>query len=441
MKKLALIFLIFIECDSTIQFPIPSNTNTEISVEVNSSIQVIWERVQQSETGFIQFEASENELWVEGYVTSSDAAGNFYKELYIQDSPKDPKRGLRFLVDKTALHNLAPKGSKVYIRLNGLGAGIHQGVLSLGTYEADGVASLPAPLIEQHLKRTNEVFELEALPTDLNELSPNLVGLYLQLESVQFSSSEQGKSFSSEAFDDFDGERWLVSCAEYRSLILSSSTFSKFKSVLIDSLSGSIKGILTRDYFNEKNIFKINHPEEIQFQNSRCDPYFEENFESEPLGKFEKEGWINWIEKGSKYWEVYEDENSLGQSLQIGSYRSGDAKTISWLITPELKFESLQNPQFGFRTSTSFLDKSELEVFYSYNFNGAIDQIKEASWKPLNAIIATEQENDRLWIDSGEIALTAFNRPVYIAFRYSGSGKTAEDGTFELDDIRLYEKP
>ena len=52
------------------------------------------------------------------------------------------------------------------------------------------------------------------------------------------------------------------------------------------------------------------------------------------MGRFDEQHWINWIEKGTVYWEVYEDENSLGQSLRIGSYRSRDAKSICWLITP-----------------------------------------------------------------------------------------------------------
>lgn len=441
MKKFLFIFLFLVQCDSTIEFPIPQDLNQGASVEVNTTIQILWERVQQSDTGFIRFENSESELWLEGYVTSSDAGGNFYKELYVQDAPQHPTRGLRFLLDKTALHSLTPKGSKVYILLNGLGAGMHQGVLSLGSYEADGVASLPNPLIEKHLKRTYEIMDLFPLQKELKELSPDLLGLYLELESVQFSGAELGKSFSAETFDDFDGERWLVSCNDYRSIILSSSTFSKFKSVIVDSLSGSIKGIMTRDYFNEKNLLKINHPQEIDFNNSRCDPYFEENFEEVTLGRFEEEGWINWIEKGSKYWEVYEDENSLGQSLQIGSYRSRDKKTVSWLITPKLNFESLNNPYFGFRTSTSFYDKSELEVLYSSNFTGSIDQIKKATWYSLTATIASDQNNDQLWIDSGEIPLNNLDSSIYVAFKYTGSGKTAEDGTFELDDIRLYEKP
>jgi hypothetical protein len=90
----------------------------------------------------------------------------------------------------------------------------------------------------------------------------------------------------------------------------------------------------------------------------RSDPFFEENFESNRLGLFAKPGWTNYAEEGSRYWEVFEDENSLGESLEIGSYRSGDEVSTSWLISPKIDLRSLANPQFAFRSSVRFADES-----------------------------------------------------------------------------------
>ena len=182
---------------------------------------------------------------------------------------------------------------------------------------------------------------------------------------VQLSKSEIGRTYAGEAFDSFDGERNIVSCVDYNSLWLSCSTFSDFKSLLLPNKSGVIEGILSRDYFNTKYILKINNPVDIAFNESRCDPFFEENFESNRLGKFEKEGWVNYAEKGSQYWEVYEDENSLGQSIQLGSYRSGDLETVSWLISSKIDYSQLKIPKVAFRTSVSFADESTLEVLVS----------------------------------------------------------------------------
>ena len=82
-----------------------------------------------------------------------------------------------------------------------------------------------------------------------------------------------------------------------------------------------------------------------------------------PFGLFEKQGWVNFNQNRTQFWEVYEDENSLGQSIALGSYRSGDKETISWLITPEIEVSSLPHPYLAFRTSTSFADNSNLSVF------------------------------------------------------------------------------
>lgn len=439
MKKTILIFILFVQCNTAIEFPTPDLKTSEIP-EVNTSIQAVWERVQQSETGFVHFDADESALWLSGYVISSDTSGNFYKELFIQDKDVNPTRGLRLLLDQTALHNTFQLGMKIYIKPNGLGAGMERGILSLGSYEADGVGSLPQPLIENHVQRSDQIVELTPRKLGIEDLDETTRGLFVQLDAVQFAKSEQGKTFAGEAFDTFDGERWMVSCENFRSVIVGSSSFSKFKSVVVDSLSGSISGIHTRDYYNEKDIFKINHPIAIEFQDSRCDPFFEESFETHSMGRFEEEGWLNWIEKGSVYWEVYEDENSLGQSLSIGSYRSRDSESICWLITPSFDVSLLSNSFFSFRTSTAFADNSKLEVLYSTNFTGDPNQIKKASWTLLEARISSEDDNDQIWIDSGDHALNFDNDKIHFAFRYAGSGKTASDGTFELDDIRVFEK-
>jgi len=437
MKNIFFLLVIFLGCNPSIEFPVPESVAFEVP-EVNTSIQSVWERVQQSESGFIRFEETENPLWLSGYVTSSDDTGNFYKELYLQDDFQNPKRALRLLLDQTALYTFAPFGTKVFVHLNGLGAGIHQGVLSLGSYEADGVALLPAPLIKTHVKRSENREKIQPIPLRISEINPDQIGLSVALEGVQFSKSELGKTFAGEAFDEFDGERWLEDCIDFRSIIVSSSVFSKFKSVLVDSLKGELSGILTRDFFNEKNLLQINGLEDIHFTESRCDPFFGESFETYPMGRFEGKGWMNWIEKGTQYWEIYEDENSLGQSLRIGSYRSRDEKTLCWLITPKIDLNHLNLPLLSFRTSNAFADKSKLEVFYSNNFEGTPSQIKQANWKLLEVKIASSDDNDVLWIDSGNLSIPNKNS-VHFAFRYTGSGKAAEDGTFELDDVRIFE--
>ena len=266
------------------------------------------------------------------------------------------------------------------------------------------------------------------------------IGQWIRLSNVQLSSAELGRTFAGEAFDNFDGERNLVSCDNYSSLWLSCSTFSDFKSILLPGGTGSVQGVLTRDYFDSKYILKINNPTDILFDDSRCDPFFEENFESNRLGLFEKDGWVNYAEEGSRYWEVYEDENSLGQSLQIGSYRSGDEISTSWLISPKIDLRSMIKPLVAFRSSVSFADESTLEALVSSDWNGRLETIQSATWLPLLARIANKDDDAQIFLDSGNLNLNFYGNELFFAFKYVGSGKTTQDGTFELDDFRIFEQ-
>lgn len=148
------LLLLILSCAPPQNFEIPEH-QLEVP-QPTTQLQAIAERVAQSPSGFVHFGLEEEDLWVAAYVSSSDAGGNFYKELYVQDQAENPQLGVRLLLDQTSLYTAYPPGQKVLIRLNGLGAGKEQGILSLGTYEADGVGVLPKAQIEHQLFRTEE---------------------------------------------------------------------------------------------------------------------------------------------------------------------------------------------------------------------------------------------------------------------------------------------
>ncbi len=76
-----------------------------------------------------------------------------------------------------------------------------------------------------------------------------------------------------------------------------------------------------------------------------------------------------------------------------------------------------------------------LDVFYSLDWSGDEQTLTTATWLPLSARIAESDDNPLEWIDSGFLVLPKAD--LFVGFRYSGSGKTAYDGTYELDDIRI----
>lgn len=438
MKQLfPLIFLLLLSCTIQQQNLPPFYSNLTLP-HANTSLEAIRERVLQSETGFTLFSAEEDSLWVQAYITSSDHGGNFYKELYLQDQAEMPQFGLRFLIDRTALSDFFLPGKKLAILLNGLGAGFKNGVLTLGEYQGNDIGEMAGFLFDQHIRISDSITPILPKELDLSQVDETQIGQWVKFSNVQFTRASLGKTFSGEEMDQFDGERRLVQCSDQRSLLMSTSTFADFKSILLPEGGGEIQGILTKDFFGEKPILKINSPRDISFEHSRCDPFFEENFEEVRLGLFEKEGWFNVNQSGSQFWEVYEDENSLGQSIAIGSYRSGDATTISYLITPVIDVSSLSNPFLAFRSSTRFADNSLLEVFYTTEWEGEVAFIEEYL-KELPVRLASNDDDSTQWIDSGDIPID-FGPRFRLIFRYTGGGKSAIDGTYELDDIRVFTK-
>ena len=76
----------------------------------------------------------------------------------------------------------------------------------------------------------------------------------------------------------------------------------------------------------------------------------------------------------------------------------------------------------------------------SSDWDRQAETIKSAIWLPVLARIATKDDDAQIFVDSGELNLNFYENNLYFAFKYLGSGKTAQDGTFILDDFRTFEE-
>lgn len=128
----------------------------------------------------------DEELVVAGRVTTSDAAGNFYHSLLIEEG----EASLEVMVALDRLHNDYPLGAKVYVRLQGLSLGRRLGVLQAGLpadpasgFEIDYIPSKAAA--QKHLTRSAApLAELIPKTLKLKELSPALCGLRVRIEAL-----------------------------------------------------------------------------------------------------------------------------------------------------------------------------------------------------------------------------------------------------------------
>ena len=452
--------LLVLSCVPGEEFDLPkSGIIEEVVLETNSDLDAVVNAFFQNPEEVTSFE---DEQIMEAYVVSSDESGNFYKELILQDKPENPTAGIAVQINQASYFETFDLGRKVYLKVKGLSIGEMNGVLALGLANGKQIDPIPLARISDYIVRTIEVAEITPLPLNVMEFSDRTENLYIKVEEVQFSkfliNQENPFTFASEANDEFDGERQIESCSGDFPFILSTSTFSNFKSLELPQGSGSLQGILTRDFYDDFFTVYLNHPVDIQFTNdSRCDPevldcglagrignriLFEEDFETYKTNSpIEGNGWTNLVQEGSVTWEAYTStgENaSLGNSARVQTSGSGDYKTESWLITPLLNFDLQPREVLEFKTSTSFANHSLLEVLYSNNWDGTPENFYRANWRILSsAYVAQSADHFGDWLSSGRVNLGCATGKGYIAFKYSGSDVAYFDGIYELDDVKI----
>jgi hypothetical protein len=165
----------------------------------------------------------------------------------------------------------------------------------------------------------------------------------------------------------------------------------------------------------------------------------EENFET-ASGEITITDWINYREEGTKSWRSYSDTYAQSTAARMGSKSSGDAATITWLLTKGVDLEYTTEEFLSFETSNSFANGSNLEVLISTDWDGVATNITSANWTMLPAKIVSNGEGFKNWVHSTFVNLSDYSGTVFIAFRYTGSGNVYFDGTYELDNITIIAK-
>jgi len=419
-----------------------------------------------------------NLLLVSAYVVSDDTTGNFYKKLIVQNSPENPTAGLEISIDQGNLHSLYNVGRKVYIKLNGLTIGyfdgsqggapgyINQsepgnatpGVYKLGVLGDDFAVERISDLdFGKYITRSSitEIIVPKIIAT--SDISDDTMNTYVKFENMQFELAEimanngEGKTYAGETGDAYDASRFLLNCDTDYVLGLMTSTFSNYKTLLIPRDKGTVKGVLMKNFRESDPVIVLNSPNDVDFSDTdRCDPILldcglagaegttdllVENFDSGIPST-----WTNYIQEGSRNWGDFSGSSAYaGKSVRVGSYNSGDASSIAWLISPVMDMDAQIGETLEFKTSNSFADGSKLELMFSTDWDGTEAGITTATWGLLTAAtIVDDGEYYQNWVNSGVVDLScAEGTTFYIAFKYTGSGNSSFDGTYELDDITI----
>ncbi len=387
-------------------------------------------------------------VYVAGYVISSDKDGNFYKELFIQDDPANPTRGIKVGIDMRSLFAHYDMGRKIYIQLNGLAVNKSHGEFVIGELDGNSVRNIRENVAKKIIKRScsPEVLSPKVI-NSVNDITDDMLGTYIALDNMQFFANVYGKSFV-DPNDSYDTHRLMKSCTDGNRIKLETSTYASFKDNILPEGSGKIEGILTRDYSDSYYVIRVNGLNSFSFDGPRCDSpcnisdvtgqnvIFSEDFESYSTNSTNIGSWINVnVNGGNNLWKV---KNYSGNKYaQCSAHNSNENPLEAWLISPPIDLDNSTDEQLSFKTKTGYNNGQALMVFVSTDFTGNPADISNATWLEVDADLADGPSTGYMnyWVD-GKANLSCLNGTVYIAFRYLG-GDGGITTTFQVDDVKV----
>jgi hypothetical protein len=188
------------------------NVGLQVLLDNATEVSIADVKAMYQEGEFI--EAVDTDIYVKGYVSSSDQSGNFFKEFFIQDSPTNPTGALKVILNRVDTYNQFNFGREVYISLKGLFIGeerVGNGVTSIGgSTETDQYGTTVGSLNENQIKlsllRSTITETLIPLTVTFSEISNSSVGMLVSVENVEFASDLAGKRYF-DPIQSFDTEK------------------------------------------------------------------------------------------------------------------------------------------------------------------------------------------------------------------------------------------
>jgi hypothetical protein len=450
-NKIITLILIFIatfaitSCVQDDDYTIPNSLGNEenANLEALLSSDAVELSIAEVKNQFVQDEATEivSEVYVKGYVTSSDATGNFYKEFFIQDDPQNPTSAIKVVLNQVDSYNQFNLGRETYIYLKGLYIGetrTGDGVITIGGIaNVDGeVEAMTSNQIPFHVFRSANTETIMPLNVTFASINDSHIGMLVTVDDVQFPESLAGESYV-DALDDFDTQRTIQSCDGfgYSNFILETSSFATFKQQLLPTGGGSISAIVSKTFNGSDLVLALNNVADVNMNGERCSPLNIEDFNVVFQDGFDTgiSNWSTFNALGAQVWGQTNFGNPA-PSAYMNGFQSGAQNNEDWLISPAIDLASVTNTIFFFETDKRY-DGNDLEVYMSTDFTGG-NPNDNGTWTQLDVILDPNAGSWNTWTNSGNIDISsADGQMVYIAFKYTST--TSAAATYELDNVTV----
>lgn len=213
------------------------------------------------------YEEITEDLVIRAVVISSDLAGNFFRQLVIQDETG----GIELRIEMTDLDNIYPPGRQVSVRCQNLWLGDYNGLIQLGaavtgTGNDRELERIPEPLVEEVI--IPGTYGNEVLPKQktIQELTFDDVSTLIQLNEVQFANQELGETYSE---PDRSTNRTLTDC-NLNEIIVRTSSFASFALTPLPEGNGTLAGVL--GIFGTDLQLVLRNTDDVRLDDERCGP-------------------------------------------------------------------------------------------------------------------------------------------------------------------------
>jgi len=448
---LCLHFMCLIACIESQEISVSDIEIEELKMNETSNISAVISAYKQSEIDLFTFDKDDKTI-ISCYVISSDEAGNFYKTLVVQDLAENPLNGLEIKIDMRAYYTKYNFGRKLYINFAGLSITEVNGKFVVGYQLRGTLEDIPSTLLDNYIIRSMETAEIVPESIDLKDFTIEMINRYVELKNVQFLKSDQGKSFASEAYDKYNGERIIEQCNTQAKTHLFTSTYASFSSNLMPTETFHIQAVLSSDFYSGSINLVLNSPETLIINaNQRCDPilykcedmleeqgknvvFYEDFEELRTTLDIEKNGWKNYnVNFGNeRYRKRSSNENTF---VQVSAYGSNEYVMDVWLISPPISLLDQKGASLSFDTRATFEEGSVLTVWFSTDY---LEDFNEASWHQLDAEVSvgSRDGSNEFFISSGAIPIGCIREKFHLGFRYLGADPGVST-TYDLDNILI----
>lgn len=357
-------------------------------------------------------------VYVTGIITANDKSGNFYKQLFFQDSTA----GIYIGLDRTSLYNLFQVGQRIYVKCKGLFLGDYGGMIQLGAPYNGAIGRIADIDVGSYVFRDSlpgaaPAATLLTIPT----LADGQLGKLIRLEGV--SIQEVGQPF---AISTATTNR-TISDGTTNTLILRTSNYADFAASLIPGGTGNIVGILS--IYNGDYQLMIRDLNDLSGFDYSSQMFINEAFAtSGSLGTFSQ-----YSVTGAQVWA----QSTYGSATfaKMSGYSGGSYyANEDWLISPAANFDDYNGETLNFFTMMNYgtAGDGSLKVYYSTDYVSGAPST--GTWTEITGL--TLSGGSFANVPSGNVDVSFINGTnVHIAFVYTCS--TTNVATWELGGIQV----